>query len=122
MSGLPITPILQPVPKGSKGILNESSRKEFDVIIQELRTKNVGCLVISGIFSPVKPEQERVVAQYFKAAIPNLDITISSAVGGLGELLLRVLYPCLSRVVFRARVYRRHVGTGKRSYFERNSP
>ncbi|MFK8053893.1 MAG: hydantoinase/oxoprolinase N-terminal domain-containing protein [Woeseiaceae bacterium] len=60
--------------------------REVDRLIDDLRTKKIGSVALSSVFSPMNPTPEQQVAARIRAALPSIRITQSHEIGRLGIL------------------------------------
>lgn len=84
---------------------------EIDAAIDDIASKNIRHVAISGVFSPSDPAQEKAVGERVRARIPGARVTLSHRIGRMGllerenaALLNASLLPLADKVVgsFRA--------------------
>lgn len=67
-------------------MITELSRGAVEAECEQIRLKRISSVAISGIFSPVDSRQENLVAEWVKAALPGVFVTLSHQIGQLGLL------------------------------------
>jgi N-methylhydantoinase A/oxoprolinase/acetone carboxylase beta subunit len=60
--------------------------QEIDAAIDDILHKNIRLVAISAVFSPSNPRQELAVAERIRARIPDVALTLSHQIGGMGLL------------------------------------
>ncbi|MFK8041092.1 hydantoinase/oxoprolinase N-terminal domain-containing protein [Congregibacter sp.] len=66
--------------------IGELDEAELDSVIDDIASKGVKLVAISGVFSPSNPEQELAVAERLARKIPGVGVTLSHKIGGMGLL------------------------------------
>lgn len=59
---------------------------EIDHVIADLKTKKIGAVAVSSTFSPANPEPEIHMRERIAAALPDVHVTLSHRVSGMGIL------------------------------------
>ncbi len=67
----------------SIGAMDEA---EIDAAIADIARKGIRLVAISGVFSPSDPQQEQEVAERVRRKIPDVALTLSHQIGGMGLL------------------------------------
>ena len=66
--------------------LAELDDAEIQRVINDLKAKSVRRVSVASAFSPMNPQPEEEVGRRIKAALPNVDVTLSHKMGRLGIL------------------------------------
>lgn len=66
--------------------ISEIDTKELNKIADDLEKENIDLVAITGVFAHINSDQEIQVANYLKHRMPNLKISLSHQMGGLGLL------------------------------------
>lgn len=66
--------------------IGEFDQAEIDAAIDDIAAKGIRLVAISGVFSPSNPEQEIAVAKRVQEKIPDVGLTLSHQIGGMGLL------------------------------------
>jgi len=77
---------------------------EIRDVARQIRDAGISCVAISGVFSPVNPEQEKHVAEIVAAEVPGARISLSHEIGRIGLLEREnaaVMNACLSELAGR---------------------
>jgi N-methylhydantoinase A/oxoprolinase/acetone carboxylase beta subunit len=72
---------------------------EIQGVARQIRDAGITCIAVSGVFSPVNPEQEKHVADIIAAEVPAARISLSHEIGRIGLLEREnaaVMNACLS--------------------------
>ena len=94
------------------------SDDELDTVIDDIASKGIGLVAVSGVFSPSDASQEEYVARRIRQRLPNVRVTPSHSIGRMGilerenaALLNASLLPLADRVVdsFRAALAERRI-------------
>ncbi|KAK6165489.1 hypothetical protein SNE40_022408 [Patella caerulea] len=67
-------------------IIDEIDENEIKEVVQILKAKAITCIVLSGIFSPIRPDQECQVKDIIMREYPEASITLSNEIGHIGLL------------------------------------
>lgn len=66
--------------------IGELNCAEIESLAHKTLTENINSVAITGVFSPVKQEQEEIVGHIFKKINPSIGISLSHTLGDLGLL------------------------------------
>lgn len=67
-------------------IITEIDYVQLEKIADELKDQHIELVAITGVFAHINSDQEIKVAQFLKKKLPNLKISLSHQMGGLGLL------------------------------------
>ncbi|XP_050418266.2 uncharacterized protein LOC126831681 isoform X1 [Patella vulgata] len=67
-------------------IIDEIDENEIKEVVQILKAKAIACIVLSGIFSPIRPDQECQVKDIILREYPEASLTLSNEIGHIGLL------------------------------------
>jgi len=102
-------------------------RAELAKVAEDIRAKGIRAVAISSCFAPVRSDIERDAARIVREVYPEVDITLSSEVGGLGLLdreNAAIMNGALREMAHRAVASRneglRRAGISSRIYFSQN--
>ncbi len=59
---------------------------EIRAVARQIHAAGIDCVAVSGVFSPVNPDQEQKVAELLAAEIPGVRISLSHEIGRIGLL------------------------------------
>ncbi|MEO0436431.1 MAG: hydantoinase/oxoprolinase family protein [Pseudomonadota bacterium] len=66
--------------------IGEFDQRELDEVLDDIAAKGISLIAVSSVFSPSDPSQERLIAEQIRARMPDVKMTLSHAIGGMGLL------------------------------------
>lgn len=66
--------------------ISDISKDELEQCARDIKDRDLKNIVISGIFSPVNPQQEKTSAEIIRQIYPRCSITLSHTIGHIGIL------------------------------------
>ncbi|EAQ98167.1 hydantoinase/oxoprolinase N-terminal domain-containing protein [Congregibacter litoralis] len=66
--------------------IGDLDEEELGSVIDDIAARGIRLVAISGVFSPSNPEQELLVAERLRQKIPDVGLTLSHQIGGMGLL------------------------------------
>ena len=105
----------------------ELDEQQLEFIADDLIAKNIEAVAISSVFSPIRPDVEQRAAEIIKRKIPNILVTKSADIGGVGlidrenaAIVNASLTPFAHRIVQSMNDAFKTVGFGAQPLFTQN--